>query len=148
MRIFWNLAADSDRFKVCIVGIRFIEQCLDEAYKAERPGFQRSRYFRFPFLHSPKYQSTQKALNEVFTSLGLLALGATQDSKDVLNFSPDLAYDAMVAAQNNQQYTPTLKAFGEAEQPIALFHTRSWSRIKSGILKSLAKKEATGQSPE
>jgi hypothetical protein len=106
------MKADRDRFKVCIVGIRFIEECLDEAYQAVRPGFQRGRYFRFPFLHSPQFQSTRKALNEVFTSLGLLALGATQDSKDVLNFSPDRAFEAMAAARNNQQYTPTLKAQG------------------------------------
>jgi len=131
----------SDRYKVCLVGIRFIEECLDEAYQAERPGFRRARYFRFPFLHSPKYAATRKDLNEVFTGLGLLALGATQDSKDVLNFSPDLAFDSLAAAQKNQKYTPTLKAHGEAEEPIALFHTRSWSRIKPGILKALAKKK-------
>lgn len=142
------MKADSDRYKVCIVGIRFIEQCLDEAYQAERPDFRRSRYFRFPFLHTPEDEATREHLNELFTDLGLLALGATQDSKDVLNFSPDLAFDSLAAAKNNQKYTPTLKAHGETGQPIALFHTRTWSRIKPGILKALAKKEPDTQSDE
>jgi hypothetical protein len=142
------MKANSDRYKVCIVGIRFIEQCLDEAYKAERPDFQRARYFRFPFLHTPKDEATREDLNEVFTELGLLALGATQDSKDVLNFSPDLAFDSLAAAKNNQKYTPTLKAHGETGQPIALFHTRTWSRIKPGILRALTKKEPDRQGAE
>lgn len=137
-----SMKPGSDRFKVCIEGIRFIEECLDEAYAAERPGVVRTRYFRFPFLAAPKYTSTRKALDAVFTELGLVALGETQDSKDVLNFSPDLAYEAMKAAKTNRRYNPTLKAHGETEQPIALFHTRSWSRIKSGILKAINEKEA------
>jgi hypothetical protein len=136
-----SMTTDSSRYKVCIVGIRFIEDCLDEAYAAERPGFERGRYFRFPFLAAPKYASTRKALDGVFTELGMIALGETQDSKDVLNFSPDLAYEAMMAAKTHQRYNPTLRAHGETEQPIALFHTRSWSRIKSGILKAMKEKE-------
>lgn len=140
-----SMKAGSDRFKVCMVGIRFIEKCLDEAYAFERPGANRSRYFRFPFLHSPSDPSTLVELNKIFTELGLLTLGETQDSKDVLNFSPDFAYEALVAAQNNQRYNPDLKAHGQTEQPIALFHTRSWSKIKSGIIKAISPKKESAQ---
>lgn len=142
-----SMKAGTPRFKVCLVGIRFIEECLDSAYALERPKQARSRYFRFPFLHVPSDSATRAELNLLFTELGLLSLGETQDSKDVLSFSPDLAYDALIAAQNNQRFSPDLKAHGSADQPIALFHTRSWSKIKTGVIKAIAPEEKKAPAP-
>jgi hypothetical protein len=133
---------DMHRFKVgsrqmelCIVGIRFIEQCLDEAYLAERPGFERPRYFRFPFLHVPRDAKARTALNKLFIELGLIALGETQDSKDFDNGSPKKAMAALKAAQSRKRYSTSSGAYGQTDQPIALFHTKTWKMIKSGILK-------------
>jgi len=133
---------DMRRFKVgsrqmemCIVGIRFIEECLDEAYKAERPDFERPRYFRFPFLHVPRDSKARTALNKLFIELGLIALGETQDSKDFDNGSAKRAMASIKAAQNNKRYSVSAGAYGQTDKPIALFHTKTWSKIKSGVLK-------------
>ena len=133
---------DMRRFKVgsrqmemCIVGIRFIEECLDEAYKAERPGFDRPRYFRFPFLHVPRDSKARTALNKLFIELGLIALGETQDSKDFDNGSSKRAMAALKAAKLHKRYSVSSGAYGQTDKPIALFHTKTWSKIKSGILK-------------
>ena len=133
---------DMHRFKVgsrqmemCIIGIRFIEECLDEAYKAERPDFERPRYFRFPFLHVPRDAKAREALNALFIELGLIALGETQDSKDFDNKSPTRAMASIKAAQSNKRYSVKSGAYGQTDQPIALFHTKTWSKIKPGVLK-------------
>ena len=49
----------SAQMDLCLLGIRFIEGCLDEAYAAERPGTQRMRYFRFPFSGRTTRQGSQ-----------------------------------------------------------------------------------------
>lgn len=136
-----NFTVDSDKYKISILGIEFIEACIDHAYKAERPGWERARYFRFPFLASPRNREAQTALNAVFTKLGLVSLGETQDSKDYSNESPKFAYDALAAAKAGRRYNPKEKGvFGRADSPIALFHTKTWPNIKSGVIKSIKEK--------
>ena len=125
------------RMDLCIVGIRFIEECLDEAYAAERPGMQRMRYFRFPFLAEPRDKTAKAELNKLFTEFGLLSLGETQDSKDFDNDSSTRAYNALAAAKKGKRYDIRKGAYGIAEQPIALFHTKTWSKIRTGVLKFL-----------
>lgn len=127
----------SAQMDLCLLGIRFIEGCLDEAYAAERPGTQRMRYFRFPFLAEPRDKDAKAALNDLFTGLGLISLGETQDSKDFDNFSSTRAYKALDAAFNGKRYDIRKGAYGIAEQPVALFHTKTWSKIKKGVLKFL-----------
>jgi len=125
------------RYDICIMGIKFIEACIDEAYAAERPGWARARYFRFPFLHTPKDSATKADLNQKFTELGLIAVGETQDSKDFDNFSASLAYKSLVAAKNHKRYTPRYGIYGAADMPVALFHTKTWKKIKSGVIKAV-----------
>lgn len=132
-----RLKVGTDKFNICLLGIDFIEQCLDEAYEAERPGWERARYFRFPFLHTPKDKATQIALNEKFTELGLIAVGETQDSKDVDNYSHRVAYKSLAAAKKNRRYNPKYGIYGRADQPIALFHTKTWKKIKPGVIKAI-----------
>lgn len=132
-----RLKPGSSAYKVCLLGIRYIETCLDEAYQLERQVTHRPRYFRFPFLHAPSHPKAKKEVSALFTELGLISIGETQDSKDVLNFSPDQAYASLEAAKKNKRYNPTRKEHDQTDAPIALFHTRSWSRIRSGVLKSI-----------
>ncbi len=122
---------------LCFLGIRFIEECLNEAYAAERPGTQRMRYFRFPFLAEPRDKQAKAELNKLFTELGLISLGETQDSKDFDNYSSTRAYKSLEAAQKGKRYDVRKGPYGIAEQPIALFHTKTWSKIKKGVLKFL-----------
>jgi len=129
--------ADSHAFRLGMTGIRFIEECLDEAYSAERPDWSRARYFRFPFLHAPKQNAAQEALNGLFIELGLISVGETQDSKDVHNKSSTEAYKSMEAAQGGRRYSPKQGIYGRADQPIALFHTKTWRDIKSGVIKAI-----------
>ena len=136
-----RLKVGSDHYKVCIMGIEFIEECLNEAYTAERPDWERARYFRFPFLAAPKYKETQVALNETFTKLGLVSLGETQDSKDYSNGSAKTAYASLAAAKKGRRYNPKFGGvFGRTERPIALFHTKTWPKIKSGVIKAIKEK--------
>ncbi len=135
-----QLKIGSDRYKMCIMGIEFIEECLDAAYLLERPGWERARYFRFPFLHAPKYVETKAALNKKFTELGLISLGETQDSKDFDNYSHKLAYTSMLAAKQNKRYNPKYGKYGQTEKPIALFHTKTWPKIKRGVIKAITEK--------
>ncbi len=136
-----NFTVDSDQYKISIMGIEFIEACINHAYKAERPDWERARYFRFPFLASPRNRETQTALNAVFTKLGLVSVGETQDSKDYENESPTKAYDALAAAKSGRRYNPKEKGvFGRTEKPIALFHTKTWPNIKSGVVKAIQEK--------
>lgn len=135
-----RLTVESDRYKMCIMGIEFIEECLDEAYRIERPNWNRARYFRFPFLHDPDYRETKTALNQTFTELGLICLGETQDSKDFDNYSANMAYAALKAAKQNKRYNPKYGKYGETEKPIALFHTKTWPKIKSGVIKAIKEK--------
>jgi len=136
-----NLKVESDHYKVCIMGIEFIEECLHEAYTAERPNWERARYFRFPFLAAPKRKETQAALNETFTKLGLVSLGETQDSKDFSNGSSKTAYASLAAAKQGRRYNPKFGGvFGRTERPIALFHTKTWPKIKSGVIKAIKEK--------
>ncbi|MEN8848997.1 MAG: hypothetical protein ABF377_13125 [Akkermansiaceae bacterium] len=132
-----RLKPGTSAFKVCLLGIRYIETCLDESYLLERQLTERPRYFRYPFLHSPSRSTAKKEVNTLFTELGLISIGETQDSKDVLNFSPDLAYASLEAAKKNKRYNPTRKEHDQTDAPIALFHTRSWSRIRSGVVKAI-----------
>ena len=125
------------RYEICIMGIEFIEVCIDEAYAAERPGWKRARYFRFPFLHTPKDKATKAALDKTFTKLGLIAVGETQDSKDFDNLSANTAYKSLAAAKRNKRYTPRYGVYGVAEKPVALFHTKTWKKIKSGVIKAI-----------
>lgn len=127
----------SSRMELCILGIRFIEGCLDEAYAAERPGTQRMRYFRFPFLAEPRDKAAEAELNTVFTELGLISLGETQDSKDFDNYSSTRAYKSLDAAHKGKRYDVRKGAYGIAEQPVALFHTKTWSKIRKGVLQFL-----------
>lgn len=128
---------DTARMDLCFLGIRFIEECLNEAYAAERPGTQRMRYFRFPFLAEPRDKQAKAELNKLFTELGLISLGETQDSKDFDNYSSTRAYKSLEAAQKGKRYDVRKGPYGIAEQPIALFHTKTWSKIKKGVLKFL-----------
>ena len=123
--------------EMCFIGIRFIEECLEEAYAAERPGLPRLRYFRFPFLAEPRDKEVKAELNELFTEFGLISLGETQDSKDFHNGSSTQAYKALQAAKKGKRYGVRQGPYGIAEQPIALFHTKTWSKISKGILKFL-----------
>ncbi len=133
-----RLKAGSDHLALCLMGISFIEECLDEAYAAERPGWKRTRWFRFPFLHAPSNPTVLQAVTEHFNQYGLLSLGETQDSKDVLNASWKKAYQSLQAAKNNKRYNPKFGgAYSSAEQPIALFHTKAWSKVGQGILKAI-----------
>ena len=132
-----RLKVGSDRYKICIMGIEFIEECLDAAYSAERPGWKRACYFRFPFLSEPRYSETRKSLNETFTRLGLISLGETQDSKDFDNLSHSQAYKSLAAAKLNKRYNPKYGRYGQTEKPIALFHTKTWPKIKQGIIKAV-----------
>jgi len=125
------------RYDICIMGIDFIEVCIDEAYAAERPGWERARYFRFPFLHTPKDSATKADLNKKFTELGLISVGETQDSKDFINYSPKTAYKSLAAAKRHKRYTPKFGVYGVAEKPVALFHIKTWKKIKSGVIKAI-----------
>ena len=127
----------SARMEMCLIGIRFIEECLEEAYAAERPGLRRLRYFRFPFLAEPQDKTARTELDKLFTEFGLLSLGETQDSKDFDNGSSTQAYKSLHAAKNGKRYGVRQGAYGIAEQPIALFHTKTWSKIGTGVLKFL-----------
>ena len=138
-----HLKLGSDQFKMCLLGIRFIEQCLDAAYLAERPGWRRARYFRFPFLHTPKSPKAKAVLNTLFTELGLISLGETQDSKDYHNLSATKAYRSLKAAQKGKRYSIKNNSYGKATHPIALFHTKTWPKIRKGVLKAI--KEAKKQ---
>jgi len=135
-----QLKVSSDRYKMCIMGIEFIEECLDTAYLLERPGWERARYFRFPFLHAPKYAETKAALNKKFTELGMISLGETQDSKDFDNYSHKQAYLSMLAAKQNMRYNPKYGKYGQTEKPIALFHTKTWPKIKRGVIQAVTEK--------
>lgn len=135
-----GMKVGTDRYKICIAGIEFIEECLDAAYEAERPGWKRARYFRFPFLHAPKYADTKSALNKVFTTLGLIALGETQDSKDFDNYSHKQAFASLMAAKQNRRYNPKYGKYGQTEKPIALFHTKTWPKIKRGVINAIIAK--------
>ncbi len=135
-----RLKVGEDRYKMCIMGIEFIEECIDAAYLAERPGWERARYFRFPFLHAPKYTETKAALNKTFTELGLIALGETQDSKDFDNYSYKQAYTSLMAAKQNKRYNPKYGKYGQTEKPIALFHTKTWPKIKRGVINAIIAK--------
>ena len=127
----------SARMDLCFQGIRFVEECLEEAYAAERPGFERTRWFRFPFLAVPRNAEARKAVNELFTELGYLSAGETQDSKDYANRSPDQAYKSLKAAYQGKRYNPKQGAFSTAQHPTALFHTKTWRDIRTGVLKAL-----------
>jgi len=125
------------QYEICLMGIDFVEECISEAYLAERPEWQRARYFRFPFLHVPKDKKTMVDLNAKFTEHGLIAVGETQDSKDFTNYSANTAYRSLAAAKKNRRYNPKFGEYGVADQPIALFHTKTWKKIKSGVIKSI-----------
>ncbi len=127
----------SARMDCCIEGIRFVEECLDEAYAAERPGFVRDRWFRFPFLAVPRNSAARKEINELFTELGFLSVGETQDSKDYANRSADQAYLSLVAAHAGKRYSVKLGPYSTAQHPVALFHTKTWRDIGPGILKAI-----------
>ncbi len=132
-----KLKVGTEKFDLCMLGIDFIEECLEDAYNAERPEWERARYFRFPFLHTPKDKATKAALNKKFTEHGLISLGETQDSKDVDNYSSTRAYNSLAAAKKNRRYNPRFGVYGRAEKPVALFHTKTWRKIKSGIIKAI-----------
>jgi len=125
------------RMEMCFVGMRFIEECLDEAYEAERPGLTRLRYFRFPFLAEPRDKAAKAELNKLFTEFGVLSLGETQDSKDFNNSSSNHAYKSLKAAKSGRRYSVKKGPYGIAEQPIALFHTKTWKKVKKGVLNFL-----------
>lgn len=129
-----RLKVGTDKHTLCMLGITFIEQCLDEAYAAERPDWERARYFRFPFLHTPKDRDSQTALDELFTEHGIIAVGETQDSKDVDNYSANLAKRSLNAAKKHKRYNPRYGVYGETDSPIALFHTKTWKKIKPGVI--------------
>lgn len=127
----------SAEMEQAIIGIRFIAECIDAAYAAERPEQTRMRYFRFPFLAEPRDKEARTALNEVFTELGLISLGETSDSKDYNNGSSTHAYKSLAAAYKGKRYGVKQGAYGKADEPIALFHTKTWSKIRKGVLKFL-----------
>ena len=125
------------RMEMCFVGMRFVEECLDEAYEAERPGLVRLRYFRFPLLAEPRDKAAKAELNKLFTEFGVLSLGETQDSKDFNNSSSNHAYKSLKAAKSGRRYSVKKGPYGIAEQPIALFHTKTWKKIRKGVLNFL-----------
>ena len=127
----------SARMQLCVQGIRFVEECLAEAYEAERPGVARSRWFRFPFLAVPRDSKARAAINDLFTELGYLSSGETQDSKDYANRSPKQAYNSLRAAFEGKRYNPKLGPYSTAQHPTALFHTKTWRDIRSGVLQAL-----------
>ena len=132
------LKPDTVRFQLCLDGIAWVESCLDDAYQQARPGFERVRWFRFPFLHDPRQKAAKEAVIATFNELGLLSLGETQDSKDVLNLSADKAYSALQAATKNRRYNPKFGGvYSQTDQPIALFHTKTWRKVGPGILKAV-----------
>ncbi len=137
-----NFRLGSARMELCMQGIRFVEECLDEAYAAERPGFERERYFRFPFLGAPKYSQARAKINDLFTELGLISVGETQDSKDYHNGSPEQAYKALVAARQGKRYSVKRGPFSTAQLPVALFHTKTWRKIGPGVIKALDEAKA------
>jgi len=133
-----SLKLGTINYDICIIGIDFVESCIEAAYLAERPGWKRARYFRFPFLHVPKDKATKEDLNQVFTKHGLISLGETQDSKDFTNYSSSSAYKSLAAAKKNRRYNPKFGGtYGRADNPIALFHTKTWKKIKSGVIKAI-----------
>lgn len=135
-----TLRKGTDRFNICIMGIEFIEECLEEAYSGERPDWQRATYFRFPFLAEPRGQSSRDAVNATFTKLGLISLGETQDSKDYDNYSYKQAYASLAAAKKGRRYNAKKGTYGRTEQPIALFHTKTWPKIKRGVINAIKEK--------
>lgn len=143
-----NMKVRSFKFEACLLGIEYIEECIDEAYRLERPDYQRARYFRFPFLHAPKHAETKRVLNEKFTELGLISLGETQDSKDVDNFSSKKAYASLAAAMKNRRYSVKTGAYGRTDKPIALFHTRTWRKIRKGVLQAIKEGKAKPKTNE
>ncbi len=143
-----NFKVGTARMDLCIVGIRFVEECLEEAYAAERPGFERQRFFRFPFLAVPRDAKARAKINELFTELGFLSVGETQDSKDYSNGSPDQAYKSLVAARNGKRYQVKSGPFSTAQHPVALFHTKTWYKIGPGILKALDEAKALEDSKD
>lgn len=137
-----NFKLGSPQMDACVIGLRFIEECLEEAYAAERPGFERERYFRFPFLAVPRNSKARAALNDVFTELGLISAGETQDSKDYSNRSPVEAYKSLVAARKGKRYSVKHGPYSTAEHPVALFHTKTWRDIGPGVVKALKEAKA------
>jgi len=137
-----NFRLGSAQMDLCIVGLHFVEECLDEAYTAERPGYRRQRFFRFPFLAVPRDAKARSAINDVFTELGLLSVGETQDSKDYANGSPDKAYKSLVAARQGKRYDAKSGPYSTAQLPVALFHTKTWRKIGPGVLKALDEAKA------
>lgn len=132
-----NFRLGTAKMDLCIVGLHFVEECLDEAYAAERPGYERQRFFRFPFLAVPRDSKARGAINDVFTELGLISVGETQDSKDYANGSPEKAYQALKAAYKGKRYDAKTGEYSTAQHPVALFHTKTWRKIGPGILKAL-----------
>jgi len=132
-----NFKLGSAQMDLCIVGLYFVEECLEEAYAAERPGYERQRFFRFPFLAVPRDSKSRAAMNDVFTELGLISAGETQDSKDYHNKSPERAYESLVAARKGKRYSVKNGAFSQAQHPVALFHTKTWRKIGPGVIKAL-----------
>ena len=133
-----SLKEGSARLAVCLDGIVFLEECLIEAYAKARPGFERVRWFRFPFLHDPERKAVKEAVIETFNQLGLLSLGETQDSKDVLNLSADKAYRSLEAAKKGRRYNVAKGGvYSRTEQPVALFHTKTWRKIGRGVLRAI-----------
>ena len=47
------------------------------------------------------------------------------------------AYQALASAHQGKRYDIRKGAYGIAEQPIALFHAKTWSKIRKGVLKFL-----------
>lgn len=140
-----NFRLGSAKMDLCLVGIRFVEECLEEAYAAERPGYKRQRFFRFPFLGAPKYAKARARVDEVFTELGLISVGETQDSKDYNNGSAEQAYRSLVAARNGKRYSVKKGAYSTAQLPVALFHTKTWRKIGPGILRALDEAKTLAQ---
>lgn len=132
-----KMTLGSARMDCCVEGIRFVEECLDEAYAAERPGFERERYFRFPFLAVPRNAAARSAINDLFTEFGLISAGETQDSKDYANRSPEQAYKSLVAARKGKRYGVKQGEYSTAQLPTALFHTKTWKDIGPGVLRAL-----------
>ncbi len=132
-----RMKPNTAKFEICLVGIRFVEECIESAYQAERPGIKRLRYFRFPFLADPRYKNTQIELDKLFTELGLLSLGETQDSKDFSNNSSKTAYKSLDAGYKGRSYKAQKGNYGRTSKPIALFHTKTWRNIRKGVLKFL-----------
>ena len=132
-----NFRIDSAKMDLCIVGLRFVEECLEEAYSAERPGYERQRFFRFPFLAVPRDAKARSGINDIFTELGLISVGETQDSKDYDNGSPVKAYESLVTAYQGKRYDAKSGPYATAQHPVALFHTKTWRKIGPGVLKAL-----------